>query len=218
MTLALQALPNTRFRWKTAAQAERFNRRVVNACIRAQTQEGPVRSGQLHIAIIGAGATGTELAAELHRTLREVVAYGLDRIDPARDIRIVLIEAAERVLPGLPERISKAARRLLDGMGVEVCTGARVTEVGADGLALGDGTFIASELVVWAAGVRAPVCCKTSTASRSTASTSWSSSRHCRPRATPTFLRSATALPAPAAASSPPCRRGRRPLTRRLPI
>jgi NADH dehydrogenase len=88
--------------------------------------------------------------------LREVVAYGLDRIDPARDIRIVLIEAAERVLPGLPERISKAARRLLDGMGVEVRTGARVTEVGADGLTLADGTFIASELVVWAAGVRAP--------------------------------------------------------------
>jgi NADH:ubiquinone reductase (H+-translocating) len=141
---------------ETAAQAERFNRRVVNACIRAQTQEGPVRSGQLHIAIIGAGATGTELAAELHRTLREVVAYGLDRIDPARDIHIVLIEAAERVLPGLPERISKAARRLLDGMGVEVRTGARVREVGADGLTLADGTFIASELVVWAAGVRAP--------------------------------------------------------------
>ena len=84
------------------------------------------------------------------------MAYGLDRIDPARDIRIVLIEAAERVLPGLPERISKAARRLLDGMGVEVRTGARVTEVGADGLTLADGTFIASELVVWAAGVRAP--------------------------------------------------------------
>ena len=53
---------------ETAAQAERFNRRVVNACIRAQTQKGPVGSGQLHIAIIGAGATGTELAAELHRT------------------------------------------------------------------------------------------------------------------------------------------------------
>jgi NADH dehydrogenase len=141
---------------ETAAQAERFNRRVVNACIRAQTQEGPVRPGQLHIAIIGAGATGTELAAELHRTLREVVAYGLDRIDPQRDIRIVLIEAAERVLPGLPERISKAARRLLDGMGVEVRTGARVMDVRADGLTLADGAFIASELVVWAAGVKAP--------------------------------------------------------------
>jgi NADH dehydrogenase len=141
---------------ETQAEAERFNRRLVNACIRAQTQEGPVRPGQLHAAIIGAGATGTELAAELHRTLREVVAYGLDRIDPQRDLRIVLIEAADRVLPALPERISKATHRFLDGIGVEVHTGAKVTEVTADGLTLADGTFIASELVVWAAGVKAP--------------------------------------------------------------
>jgi NADH dehydrogenase len=141
---------------ETPAQAARFNRRLVNACIRAQMQDGPVRPGQLHVAIIGAGATGTELAAELHHTAREVVAYGLDRIDPERDIRIVLIEAADRVLPALPERISEATHRLLDQMGVEVHTGAKVTEVTADGLRLADGSFIASELVLWAAGVKAP--------------------------------------------------------------
>ncbi|WP_024507960.1 NAD(P)/FAD-dependent oxidoreductase [Bradyrhizobium sp. ARR65] len=141
---------------ETPAQAERFNRRLVNACLRAQTQPGPVRPGQLHVAIVGAGATGTELAAELYRTTREVVAYGLDRIDPERDIRIVLIEAAKRILPGLPQRISKATQRLLDQIGVEVRTGAKVKEVTAQGLTLADGSFIASELVVWAAGVKAP--------------------------------------------------------------
>ena len=141
---------------ETPAQAARFNRRLVNACIRAQTQDGPVRPGQLHVAIVGAGATGAELAAELHRTAREVVAYGLDRIDPQRDIRIVLIEAADRILPALPERISEATHRLLDQMGVEVHTGAKVTEVTADGLQLADGSLIPSELVVWAAGVKAP--------------------------------------------------------------
>jgi NADH dehydrogenase len=141
---------------ETPAQARRFNRRLLNACIRAQTQDGPVRPGQLHVAIVGAGATGAELAAELHRTAREVVAYGLDRIDPERDIRIVLIEAAERILPALPERISEAARRLLDGLGIEVHTGATVTNVTADGLRLADGSFVPSELVVWAAGVKAP--------------------------------------------------------------
>lgn len=141
---------------ETQAQAARFNRRLVNACIRAQTQDGPVRPGQLHVAIVGAGATGAELAAELHRTAREVVAYGLDRIDPQRDIRIVLIEAADRILPALPERISEATHRLLDEMGVEVRTGAKVTEVTAHGLQLADSSFIASELVVWAAGVKAP--------------------------------------------------------------
>jgi NADH:ubiquinone reductase (H+-translocating) len=141
---------------ETPAQAERFNRRLVNACLRAQTQEGPIRPGQLHVAIVGAGATGTELAAELHGTLREAVAFGLDRIIPERDTRIVLLEAGERVLPGLPERISKATHRLLDGMGVEVRTGARATEVTSEGLRLADGAFIASELVMWAAGVKAP--------------------------------------------------------------
>jgi NADH dehydrogenase len=68
----------------------------------------------------------------------------------------VLIEAAERILPALPERISEATRRLLDRMGIEVHTGARVTEVSADGLRLADGSFISSELVVWAAGIKAP--------------------------------------------------------------
>jgi NADH dehydrogenase len=68
---------------ETPDQASRFHRRLVNACLRANTQAEPVRPGQLHVAIIGAGATGTELAAELHRTVRAVVAYGLDRIDPS---------------------------------------------------------------------------------------------------------------------------------------
>jgi len=140
---------------ETPAQATRFNRRLLNACLRAQTQNDPIRPGQLHVAIVGAGATGTELAAQLHRTIREVVAYGLDRIDPERDIRIVLIEAADRVLPGLPQRISEASRRLLDGMGIEVHTGARVTEVTGEGLRLANGSFVPSELVVWAAGVKA---------------------------------------------------------------
>src|ERR1700681_3858873 len=141
---------------ETPAQAERFNRLLVNACIRAQTQEAPVCAGQLHVAIIGAGATGTELAAELHHTIREVVAYGLDRINPERDIRIMLVEAADRILPGLPKRISETAQDLLRKLGVEVCSGARVTKVAADGVQLADGSFIPSELVVWTAGVKAP--------------------------------------------------------------
>jgi hypothetical protein len=62
----------------------------------------------------------------------------------------------ERILPGLPERISEAMHRLLDQLGIEVRTGAKVNEVTAQGLTLADGSFIASELVVWAAGVKAP--------------------------------------------------------------
>ena len=141
---------------ETPEQASRFNRRLVNACLRANSQVEPVRPGQLHVAIIGAGATGTELAAELHRTVRAVVAYGMDRINPAKDVHIVLIEAAERILPALPERISQATTDLLRGLGVEVRTGARVSEVRADGVVLSSGEVIPSELVVWSAGVKAP--------------------------------------------------------------
>ncbi len=141
---------------ETAEQASRFNRRLVNACLRAQNQAEPIRPGQLHVAIIGAGATGTELAAELHHTARAIIAYGLDRIDPEKDLRIVLIEAADRILPALPPRISDATKELLEELGVEVRTGARVAEVLADGVRLADGEVIPSDLVVWSAGVKAP--------------------------------------------------------------
>jgi NADH dehydrogenase len=140
----------------TPEQAARFNRRLVNACIRANAQAEPVRPGQLHVAIIGAGATGTELAAELHRTARQVVAFGLDRIDPEKDIRIILIDAAERILPALPARVANATLALLKNLGVEVRSGARVSEVRADGVVLSDGAFIPSELVVWCAGIKGP--------------------------------------------------------------
>jgi NADH dehydrogenase len=141
---------------ETPEQASRFNKRLVNAFMRAQNQATPVKPGQLHVAIIGAGATGTELAAELHRTAREIIAYGLDNIDAEADLRIVLIEAADRILPALPPRISASTEELLRKIGVEVRTGARVAEVMADGVRLSDGQVIPSELVVWSAGVKAP--------------------------------------------------------------
>ena len=141
---------------ETPEQAVRFNHRLVNACIRADAQSGPLHPGQLHVAIIGAGATGTELAAELHRTTREVVAFGLDRIDPEMDLRITLIEAADRILPALPPRISDATIQLLKTLNVDVRTNSKVTEVRADGVQLADGGFIPSELVIWSAGVKGP--------------------------------------------------------------
>lgn len=141
---------------ETPEQASRFNRRMVNAFLRANTQAEPVRPGQLHVAIIGAGATGTELAAELHNTVRAVVSYGLERIDPSRNVHIVLIEAADRILPALPDRLSHSAQVLLQSLGVEVRTRARVASVSPEGVALSDGELIPAELVIWSAGVKAP--------------------------------------------------------------
>lgn len=140
----------------TPEQAERFNRRLINACVRAYAQDEPVQPGQLHVAIIGAGATGTELSAELHHTARGVVAFGLDKIDPENDIKITLVEAADRILPALPERISEAVATILRGLKVDIKTGSRVTEVTGKGVELENGDFIPSKLVVWAAGVKGP--------------------------------------------------------------
>jgi NADH:quinone reductase (non-electrogenic) len=140
----------------TPVEAKHFHKRLVNACIRANAQPEPLRPEQLHVAIIGAGATGTELAAELHHTTRQLVAYGLDRIDAEKDIRITLIEAANRILPPLPPRTSDETTKLLGGLGVQVRTSARVSEVTASGVKLASGDFLPAELVVWSAGVKAP--------------------------------------------------------------
>ena len=141
---------------ESKADAERFHARMVDACIRAHAQTTPLRPDQLRVAIIGAGATGVELAAELHRTTREVVAYGLDRVDADKDIHVSVIEAADRVLPALPARLSKATEALLQKLGVVVYTSAKVDEVLARGVRLADGRTLPAELVVWAAGVKAP--------------------------------------------------------------
>lgn len=141
---------------ETPAQAERFHRKLVNACLRAHMQTEPLGPRQLQVAIIGAGATGVELAAELHKATRNLVSYNLERIDPERDIRLNLIEAGPRILPALPERVAAAAALLLQGLGVRVRTAARVTAVDADGVLLASGERIPAELVVWAAGVKAP--------------------------------------------------------------
>lgn len=141
---------------ETPVEADRFHRRLVNACVRAHAQREPLRPEQLQVAVIGAGATGVELVAELHKATRTLVSYGLDRIDPERDIKLNLLEAGPRILPALPERIAAAAARLLGGLQVRVRTGARVTGVTAQGVQLASGELIPAELVVWAAGVKAP--------------------------------------------------------------
>ncbi len=147
-------------RLDTPDQAGRFHRRLVNACIRAHAQNKPLKPGQLNVAIIGAGATGVELAAELRYTTRALVSYGLDSIEPEKDIVLTLIEAESRILPALPERLTQSATRVMEKLRVGIRTHARVTEVTPDGINLADGDFIPAELIVWAAGVRAPAFLK----------------------------------------------------------
>lgn len=140
----------------TQEQAERFHRRLHNALLKAQTQKEAIKPGQLEVVIVGAGATGVELSAELHNTTRELAAYGLDKIDADHDVKISLIEAGERVLPALPPQMSASVELELRKLGVHVYTSERVTEVAKDGIHTHSGKMIPSELVVWAAGIKAP--------------------------------------------------------------
>src|SRR5690625_2557525 len=111
------------------AQAENFHRRLVRLILRAQVD--PQQLAPLHIAIIGGGATGVELAAELHSAAHRAVHYGVTGIDPERDLRLSLIEAAPRLLPPLSPRLATKAEAQLRKIGVDVLTGERVTAVTA---------------------------------------------------------------------------------------
>jgi NADH dehydrogenase len=134
-----------------AWQAHLFHRRLVNACFRANfAADGRV----LHIAIVGAGATGVELAAELHNTLRVLTAYGLESFHPERQIHLSIVEAGPRILPGLPDYIADEAQRILARLGVEVLVGEKVVEVTAGVVRTATGREIPADFTVWAAGIR----------------------------------------------------------------
>jgi NADH dehydrogenase len=140
----------------TTAQAERFQRRLLDCMLRAHTQGEPIRPGQLDVAIVGAGATGVELAAQLHQVTRQLSAFGLDTIDPERHIKLHVIEASPRILPALPPRLSAAATADLARLGVVVHTNERVVEVTPEGIRTATGHFIPAAFRVWAAGIKAP--------------------------------------------------------------
>lgn len=135
------------------AQAERFHRTLLNYYYRAKASGG--NDGRLGIAIVGAGATGVELSAEVHHAAQVLTRYGLDEIKPA-DVDITLIEAADRVLPALSENISAGVTQELRRIGVNVLVGEKVTEINADGIATASGKFILAQIRVWSAGVQAP--------------------------------------------------------------
>ncbi|RME35411.1 MAG: NAD(P)/FAD-dependent oxidoreductase [Gammaproteobacteria bacterium] len=135
----------------TLEQAETFNDILMKRCFQAHTI-----GKKLRIAIAGAGATGIELAAELHEAVRALASFGLDALNPEEDVAITIIEAAPRILPALPDRLADATLRALEGIGVEVRTGERITEARADGFTTDQGHFIPANLMVWAAGIKAP--------------------------------------------------------------
>jgi NADH dehydrogenase len=137
------------------AGADRFRNRLLDQCLRVSRAmtENPAADSHVRIAIVGGGATGVELAAELYNAAAALGYYGLEVFDESR-LAITLIEAGPRILPALPERLAAAARAELEALGVGVRCGLRVTEARPHQIVTDSGT-IEADLLVWAAGVKA---------------------------------------------------------------
>ncbi len=140
---------------ESRAHADRFRARLLNACLRTsqEIKTGKNPESLVRVAIVGGGATGVELAAALVDAAENLRTYGLEVFDESR-LKITLLEAGPRILPALPERLSKAAHAELEDMGVTVRTGAMVTSADRQGFDLADGTRVEAGLKVWAAGVK----------------------------------------------------------------
>ncbi len=141
---------------KTLEDALEIRRRVLLAYEHAERELDPARrAAWLTFVVIGAGATGVELAGMLAEIARHTLRGEFRRFDSS-NARIVLVEGTERVLPSYPAVLSEAARLQLERLGVTVWLGRRVTAIDAGGVQLGEDR-IAAKTLVWAAGVTASV-------------------------------------------------------------
>ncbi|MCG7587160.1 NAD(P)/FAD-dependent oxidoreductase [Photobacterium sp. OFAV2-7] len=133
-------------------QAHRFRTEMNNQFLKLHANKD---QKTVDIAIVGAGATGVELSAELHNAVKELRTYGFGDLDSSR-LNVNLVEAGERILPALPPRISSAAHSELTKLGVNVRTATMVTKADETGLMTKDGDHIPAQIMVWAAGIKAP--------------------------------------------------------------
>jgi NADH dehydrogenase len=135
------------------SHAEEFHKQMLNGFLRmnarADTDE------EFRVTIVGAGATGVELSAELYNAAQWLTYYGLPNIRPEQ-LKVTIVEAGPKILPALPDRIAATARAELVKLGVEVREQTRVSAGEANGLRTKDGELIESDLMVWAAGIKAP--------------------------------------------------------------
>ena len=137
--------------------AERFRLTLLKLlAVTDNRKGGDNRPRGLDVVIIGGGATGVELAAELREASWVYASYGFQHLQPGRDVRITLLEGAPRILAPLPERVSAAALRLLGERGITVVTDCRVTAIDGDKVTDKEGNTYPADLCVWAAGIRAP--------------------------------------------------------------
>ena len=136
------------YRIDSREQADAFNREI-----RLRVLQCVAQDAQLSIGIVGGGATGVELAAELVQLAESAAAYGAH--DLMSRMSVALIESGPRLLAAFPKDISEATRARLEQLGVRVYTDTRVSAVDADAFLFSDGTRREASLKIWAAGVKA---------------------------------------------------------------
>jgi len=137
--------------------ADVFRNRLLNHCLRVSRtmMTDSAADAFVRVAIVGGGATGVELAAELYNAAAGLRHYGLEVFDESR-LKVTLLEAGPRILPALPDKLATAAAAELEALGVRVVTGAQVTEATGEAIVTADGECYGADLKVWAAGVKAP--------------------------------------------------------------
>ena len=139
---------------KTVDDALEIRRRFLLAFEAAEREADPeARQRLLTTVIVGAGPTGVELAGAMAEIAAESIPRDFRFIDTA-SARIILVEGADRVLPPYPPELSASARRQLEKLGVEVRTGALVTDIDENSVHVGDEVIPAGN-IFWAAGVQA---------------------------------------------------------------
>jgi len=137
---------------KTLEDAFDIRRRVLLAFEHAERESDPAkRAAWLTFVVIGAGATGVEMAGMLAEIARHTLKGEFRRYDP-RNARVVLVEGMDRVLPPYPPELSERARQQLERLGVTVWLGRRVTGIDACGVQMGSERLEANT-VIWCAGV-----------------------------------------------------------------
>ncbi|MGZ8174835.1 MULTISPECIES: NAD(P)/FAD-dependent oxidoreductase [Methylobacter] len=137
----------------TTAQAFKFQKQLVESYIKSHAGKNNADDKTLSIVIIGAGATGVELSAQLHEVTDLLAVYGLDE---SSDVKLTIIEAANQLLPALPVKLANATQQQLVKLGIDLKLGRRVTEVTKEGVHTHDGELVPADLKVWSAGIKAP--------------------------------------------------------------
>jgi NADH dehydrogenase len=143
---------------KTLADAVKLRDRIFGAFEEAERETDPaVRDEWLTFAVVGGGPTGVEIAGQLAILSRHAMKRQFRRVDPSA-VRVILLDAGDRVVPAFSEKLSARAARGLAAIGVTVREGSRVTSIEADGVTIeagGRDERIAARTVIWAAGVHA---------------------------------------------------------------